>query len=155
MASEFLDRAVDAVADLLDSTLAAKLRLVETANGLNSGDLTDPIAIVRGQIPNDNRSPLVQVYEEDWGPVEQRNELWRVGISVIVTYTSSVDLVSGRLFMRRYMAAIKRVFISDPTASGQAVSIVITDGASAAGIGDRSESRLMYLQGLDVDVHDA
>ena len=154
MASEFLDRAVDAVADIFDSGLAAQLRLVETASGLASGALTDPEAIIRGQVPWDPRSPLIQIYDTAWETIDQRNNLWRVSLSCVLTHAGAPDITSGKLFARRYMAAIKRLVLSDPTAGDQVVGLYLTDGASAAGEGDNSGIRTIYAQGIDVDVYD-
>lgn len=157
MASEFLDRAVDVVADLLDATLAAKLRLVEIASSIAPDSLTDPIRITRGQTPFNNESPLIQVYDEDWEAINQRCNKWDIQVNVVVTYSAAPDLVVGRLFMRRYMAAVKRVFRADPTGiinTDGVSAIIIGPGTSAAGLGDRSETRLIYAQTLNVHVHD-
>lgn len=154
MASEFLDRAVDALADIFDSGLAAQLRLVETEAGIAANSLTDPEEIVRGQVPWDPRSPLIQIYDVSWETIDQRNNLWRVSLACVLTHVGAPDITSGKLFARRYMAAIKRLILSDPTAGDQLVGVYLTDGASSAGEGDNSGIRTIYAQGIDVDVYD-
>ena len=65
MAGErFIQKAVLKLSAYINSNLPTQLRAVETAQSLTTDSLTDPIAVVQYRAPFDNRSPLVEVFDE-------------------------------------------------------------------------------------------
>lgn len=156
MAGErYSEKAVKALYDRIVATFTTQLRAVETAVGLTSGALTDPAAYVRARVPNDNRSPIVQVYEESWrfdGP--DRNCLLAVDCTVLIDFAGSVDLEASELQMRRYITALLQVIESDRALNDSLVSgVYILDGEGSRSIGDKSATRMIWAQGFLVKVH--
>ena len=152
-------RHVNKVIAAVDAALASgtyglvfQLRAVETALGLTSGDLTDPLEIVAARAPNDNRTPLVQHYAEAWRwDTAHREKVMMVDYTILVTY-GAVDLEAGELFMSRYMTAIAQIFETDSTLGGEVTGAALTDGDASRSIGDQSTTRHAWAMGLAIQV---
>jgi hypothetical protein len=151
------DKAVAALAAAMSDVtngMVAQLRLIETALGLTASSLTDPVAIVATDVPQDNRTPLVQVYDESWvwvGP--HREKVMNVNCTVLVSYASDSDVAAADTIMRRYMVAVAQVIELDSTLGGYVVGAALTDGDSSRSIGDTSSTRHARAQGVLVQVH--
>ena len=153
MSGKYVKKAVDALYTTLSTGLQAHLTTVETAEGLGAGDLTAPIAYVKGLVSDDNRSPLIQVYATDWSALDQLNELHSVQCMVVLSYASDADLDAAELFVMRYIWAIYATIQADPNLGGEASGAFFTGGVSHAEIGDSSASRHVETLSWDVHVH--
>lgn len=152
----FVEKAVEALHSAISSGLVAKLRAVETAQGLTASSLTDPVAILRGRFPNDNRSPLVWVHANGWEYTFQRQRYMAVDCTVVVAAvggagpTGPTDL---EVFLERYTTALIRTIEADPSLGSKVSAALITDGESAASSGDSSATRMVHAIGVEVRVH--
>ena len=157
MAARYIQKAVDALHTTIDGGIAAQLRAVETSESLTSGALTDPQDVVKARLPMDNRSPLVQVFEESWAhdtDAGQRHSMITTFCNVVITTLSQdADLEAAELFMRRYVTAAIETVAADPSLGGSAMSAIVTGGDSAAVIGDQSASRFAHVLEVEVRTH--
>lgn len=157
MAARYIQKAVDSLHTTINAGLAAQLRAVETSESLSAGALTDPVDVVKARLPMDNRSPLVQIFDETWAhdlAAGQRHDIIMTVCNVVITTLSQdVDLEAAELFMRRYVTAMIETVAEDPTLGGSAMSAVITGGDSAAVVGDQSASRLAHVLEVEVRTH--
>ena len=148
-----VDQAVVKLAAYLTSNLAAKLRAVETAQSMTTNDLTDPVAVLSHRAPFDNRSPLIEVFDEGWTFEQQRLNLLAVDCTVSVRYISDANLANAEQFMRRYMTAVIDCINADTTLGDTVTTCILRDGSSAVGRGDDSTTMYVYTQGVDVHVY--
>ena len=148
-----IDQAVVKLAAYLDSNLPAKLRAVETAQSLSTNDLTDPVDVLAHRAPFDNRSPLVEVFDQGWTFEQQRMNLLSVDCTVAVTYVSDANLAGAEQFMRRYMTALIDCINGDTTLGNTVTTCILRDGSSAVGRCHNSTTRYVYTQGVDVHVY--
>ena len=151
---QYTDLAVLKLAEYVDANLPAKLRAVETAQGLTADSLTDPVEVIKHRVPFDNRSPLVEVYDDGWDFVDQNNRLLAVDCTVTVSFMGDADIGAGEAFMRRYMTALINTLTADPTLGGSVVSAILTDGSPAISRGDSAATRYVYAQGVEVHVYE-
>lgn len=151
MSARFTDRAVDAVADYLEANYETYLRSVETELGLSSGDLTDPAAYVRADLPFDNRNPRVDVFEDDWDFTDDDDGDIHavVGVSIVWSYLSDADEESGELVARRNLTAMIRCLWADRTLGSTVKAIAFRTGSSGA-VPEEERTRHVIEQGLDV-----
>ena len=149
---QHIDKAVTKLKSYLTSNIAAKLRAVESAQSLTTNSLTDPVAVLDHRAPFDNRSPLIEVFEESWRFVDQRQGLVSVDATIAVKYITDADISAAENFMRRYMSAVIEVIRGDSTLGNTVVDCLLTDGSSAVGRGDTSTTLLVSTQGVDVHV---
>lgn len=150
MGSRYTEKAVDALADRLTNNFATQCRTVETAAGISSGALTNPAAIIKARVHNDNRSPLLQVYEERFDFIQQRQDFADISCQIVLTFTGDADLAAGQLKLRRYTTALIECVASDPTLNQQVTAAIVQGGDTAARIGDDSTTR--HALALDVEV---
>lgn len=115
MALQYEEAAVDAMVKVLASTqLTASLRAVEADRGQAPRSLPDPVAVVDAFLPNDNRSPLIQVYQDDGEMVDQREGLYAANLVVALSYSGDTDMVANERLMRRYLSAIINTIRANP-----------------------------------------
>lgn len=155
MGARYVNKAVTQAAAYLAANLPGKLRAVETELGLDADSLTDPVEVVSNRVPFDNRSPLLEVFEEGWTWTDQANRMLSVDLTIALSYVSDSDLGAGEQFMRRYITALIDTIHADQTLGGTVTAAILTDGSSAVARGDSSASRFVYTQGLEVRVNDA
>lgn len=152
--TKFADRAVEALGDYINSNIAAQLRIVETDQSMTASSLTDPVEVVKARLPFDNRSPLLQVYDEGWQELAApRNHVMVVDCTIVLGYVGDANLYNAERFCRRYMTAVRQTIMADATLGGNVAAAVITGGDSAAAIGDDSTTRIIYTMSVDVHVH--
>jgi hypothetical protein len=155
MAGErYTDKAVKSIAEYLAATIPAQLDTIETEQGLTAGSMEDPVAYVTARVPRDNRSPLVEVFEVAWDFVNQRERLMAVDCSIAFSFACDADLEAGYAKLRRYETAILKVLEASPSLSSRVVAALPTDGAAGTTRGDDSSTRLVFVQGVLVHVHD-
>lgn len=148
-----IDQAVVNLAAYLDSNLPAKLRAVESAQSLTTNDLTDPVEVLAHRAPFDNRSPLIEVFDEGWTFEQQRMNLLAVDCTVSISFVSDANIAGAEQFMRRYMTAVIDCINDDTTLGNTVTTCILRDGSSAVGRGDNSTTRYVYTQGVDVHVY--
>ena len=148
-----IDQAVTKLAAYITSNLPAKLRAVESAQSLSTNDLTNPVEVLAHRAPFDNRSPLVEVFDQGWTFEQQRMNLLAVDCTVSITYVSDSDIAGAEQFMRRYMTALIDCINGDTTLGNTVTTCIMRDGSSAVGRGDNSTTRYVYTQGVDVHVY--
>lgn len=108
---QYADRAVSALVSYIESNYTTALRAIETAEGLTSGTIDNPLDYVPAHVPDDTRSPLVQVWcsggtripDDDGG---SRNAIFGYACTVAVTYASDADVETGQKRIRQYGSAI-------------------------------------------------
>ena len=149
---QHIDKAVTKLRSYINANIATKLRAVETAQSLTTNSLTDPVAVLDHRAPFDNRSPLIEVFEESWRFVDQRQGLVSVDATIAVKYITDADISAAENFMRRYMSAVIETIRADSTLGNTVVDCLLTDGSSAVGRGDTSTTLLVSTQGVDVHV---
>ena len=148
-----IDLAVVSLRDFINTNIATYLRAVETAQSMTTDDLTDPVEVISHRAPFDNRSPLVEVFDEGWSFVNARQRLIAVDCTVAVSYISDANLSGAEQFMRRYVTAVIDTIRSDSTLSSKVIAAIPTDGSSAMARGDTSTTRYLYTQGVEVHVY--
>ncbi len=101
MTDRYVDLAVNSVTSFISANLPAALRLIETEKGLAADFLTDPIEYVNAAIPDDNRSPLIEVYDTDWIMDDQSLGLMTVTVAAQINLLSQdIDFVMMQRNMR-------------------------------------------------------
>lgn len=155
----YVDRAVSALAEKLRNDLVAGLRAYETILGESPGYLPDPesgLGVLEERIDNDQRSPGIQVYDEDWEWEDQRNRLMNVECTIRVSILTPFDAQDeGGKKARRYMTVITRLIQQDPTLGQRGISAYILDGEAAAfREEDRGFIRHARGMGVKVQVHE-
>lgn len=154
MAGErYVERAVARLASYIESNLATELRAIETAQGLASGAIRDPVAYVPGRVPNDNR-PIVEVYETSWNHLDHAQQLMSVSCEVLVTHLGDADVLAGQLTLRRYATALADIIHDDPTLGGTVAVAILLDGESDMVRGDASATRHILVQGVEIHVQE-
>jgi hypothetical protein len=153
MAARFTDLAVDALADYLVTSLATYLRAVETELGLSSGDLPDPDAYVRANLPFDDRSPRVDVFETEWAFEDDgADTMCDVTCSIVWSYVS-LNPVAGELVARRTLTALVKCIDADRSL-GSVVSAVFLDDGSATAVQEDNHTRHVLDQPVVVRMHE-
>lgn len=155
--ARYEEHAVQALLGVLASAqLTDQLRAVESAAGLSSGALTDPKAVVDAALPFDNRSPLIQVYDESGQMVDQLQGVYAVTCVVLLSYTGTADIVAGERFMRRYLTAIRDTLRANALLRYPLINDLpqvigaLLRGHDRATFGDESTTR--HHRGVEVEV---
>jgi len=148
------DKALVKLADYFDSNFATSLRTVETAQGLASGALTDPVEIVRPMVADDGRAPLMEIYLNDGEPVDHKNGITVYDCTITVTYHGDADVAAGSLFMRRYMTAVVDTIADDRSLGGTVQAAIDLDQGFRVIHGKDSPTKHVIALGVEVHVHD-
>lgn len=156
MTARYTDKAVTSLADYIRTHIAARLRAIEVEEDLEENSLADPQAVVAARVPSDNRTPLIEVFDEGWEFLKKANQrLLAVDCTVSWSYASDTDLVAGAKTLRRYETALLKLLeLGDWRLGGAVVLAIPTDGASGVVRGDNSATRHVFTQGVMVHVHD-
>lgn len=153
--SAFLEYAVETLAGFLEGALPDELTAIEGATDMDPGTLKPPVAVVRAQVDNDNRAPLLAVYERRWSWLDQRNNLVSVECEVAVQIVGGVSIEAGKVLVRRYVQAICKLIQQAPRLGSTSVlEAVLIDGDADVIKGDQSSTKhvavqavVMHLQG--------
>lgn len=156
----YADHAVTALhAVLASSQLTDWLRRVEVDEGLVVGSLTDPVAVEAAELPMDNRSPLVQVFDDDGDMVAQEEGVYAVTCLVRLSWISDTNVPAAEVWGRKYLTAItdcirSNPLLRSPTAADapQVIGALIT-GHDRGVFGDESETRHHRQVPVQVRVH--
>ncbi len=152
MANEaYIDLAVEKLHAYFSNNINTALRAVELEQSLTPYSLPDP-HVIKHRAPFDNRSPLVQIYENTWRQKAASEKLWEVDCTILLSYASGPDLDAGEKLVRRYVTAMTRVLLNS-TLGDNVTMARIKDAEADASIGDKSQTRMLRAFGVDVDVY--
>ena len=159
MSQAFEELAVDGLVALFgDAThgIAAQLRLIETALGLDENVIPDPEGIASAVLPADARSPLIQVYEEASEPLEagHRHNFAEVDCTVGISYNGDSDLEASERLMRRYVQAVRMSLKASPTCLGAVGQAYWTDANRSLDLTYDSLTRHGRAVGVRVRIQD-
>lgn len=115
MGLQYEEAAIAALVNVLASSqFTDALRALEVDRGLAPRSLPDPVAVVDAFLPNDNRSPLIQVYQDDGDMLDQKEGLYASQAVVAVSYSGDTDMVANERLMRRYLSALMNTVRANP-----------------------------------------
>jgi hypothetical protein len=155
MAGErYAERAVEALSAYLEAHLPSYLRSVEEAQALALDSLADPVAYLRGEVHNDNRSPLVEVWTEGGDASDQPERLWYYDATAVLSFSGDADVIGGQLRARRYLTAIAECLHADRTLDGAVESCIESKHDLAYARNDNSETRHAIAVTVEVRVHE-
>lgn len=142
MAGEkYADKAVVALAAYVRANLPAQLRAVETAQSLTTNSLEDPVEVVERRAPADNRSVLVEVFDQGGEWADYRSRIWATDCTIAIGYTGDADAEAGDEYMRRYASAVISLLAGNETLGSTVIEAVLTDYGDASGHIDASAIR--------------
>lgn len=154
MADQWSALAVEALISQIESGYAAQLRTIETSESLATGSLEDPVAYVAAFVPDDNRSPLISVWEKGFSPDTdggQREGRYLCPVSVNYQYVGQADPEANELAVRRSVTALMRVILADETLGSTVAGCEFVDATAHVEPGERSAVKHGYQ--LDWDLH--
>lgn len=153
MAGErYTQAAKTALLNQVTANLASELRNVETAQGLGASSIPDPSRFTSSRSKADNSPRLVRVFAEGGEFIDQRNGLFAADCSVMFSYSSDADLEAAETLLEQYLDAIARVIEADETLGGNVVTSILTDTAMGVFDDDRSATKHVVMQGVEVHV---
>ena len=147
-----IEKAIDALHARVSTTMPANLRAIEAAQGLGDGVLVDPVAYLKDETPRDNVTPSVEIYDDGFDYVDQRNRVMDVRAVVVFKYSGGVNLSTNRVRVQQYVNGILACVESDPTLGGAVVGCVIQSGDNASRF-DESETFIVYAIEMTITVH--
>ena len=152
MANErYIEHAVKALAEFVEANYQAALTAIEVEQSLDADAIKPPHAYVAAEVPDDNRSPLVEIYADGWGYADQRNGILVVDCKVIVSFVSDCQIVAGERDLRRYVTAILKPIQENPTLAGEVIQCEILEGVTdATNRTDDSTTRFVAEQNIGV-----
>jgi hypothetical protein len=151
------DLAVVSLAAYIRNGIAAKLRAIETEQGLDAGSLLDPAVVIEASAPLDNRNPRYEVYIEDGQAHPESGEIRKVhvwDVTVAYSYTGDADIEAGERMARKQYTALRRLIEADYKLGGTVV--VAIPGAVEFGRsrGDDAATKHEFALGVEVHTHD-
>lgn len=149
----YVDRAIESLYAQLVAQFETELRTIETEDSLTANSIPDPEQYSKSRVPNWNASPLVQVYDAQWGDESSRSGIYNTTAAIILGYRSDADLDAGEKIMRQYITAAIRVIDRDPTLGGTVSQATALAGDSGYTEGDNSAGRMMRLVTVDIITH--
>jgi hypothetical protein len=152
----WIDRAVNATAEFLETNYPAALRALELREGLVPNSLQDPEAYVRRAAPFDARAPLVEVYDDGWEFLDQGhvNTMCAVGVWVYVSYLGDADVEAGNAMVNKYITALLDLVQARFDLDGAVASAIMRGGRSEAANGDNERTRHSKGQLLEIHVYE-
>lgn len=152
--AQYVQKAVDELAQTYDDKLRGELDLVETDEG-GSITLISPAKILKARAPARNISPLLQIYETSWDRPEAgtRNDLVHVQCRVVLTYIGTTDLEANEEFMRRYVTALIKTIENNSTLQDTVAAAIVQRGNSGVTEIDDSTTRMVSDLEVLVLVH--
>jgi hypothetical protein len=150
----YTEKAVSTLAAFVESNLPTALAAIETEQSLTSGTITRPVDYVSANVPEDGRSPLVEVYATDSRYEDQRNSIAVVECMVALSFAHDADVEGGELMRHRYVTGLLNTVRDDPTLSGGVVACVLGQMEIQASRGDDSQTRFVIEQPIEVWIQD-
>jgi len=151
MAGEkYIDKAVARLLAYYESNFQTYLTAVETAQSLATGAMTAPKDYVPALLPEDTRSPLLQVFATGAKPEDGRCGLYWVDCTVYLGYVGDANVEAGQQKMRRYMTAMVDTLRADYTLGSTVQEAV--DGEQSLDAFKPGDAQTRYAIVLDVEV---
>jgi hypothetical protein len=150
----YSDRAVTALAAYVRAQLPTHLRALETELELTAGAIADPVEVVERMAPEDNRSPLIEVYDAggSWAASDgYDHRIWAADCTVALSYTSDADISAGEAFVRRYATAVIRCLLASDNLGSTVIEAVL--GGVGAGAHGTSTAAIRHYRTFDVSIH--
>jgi len=155
MANErYAEKAIKLLGAYLTTQFPLEIAAIESEQSLGAGAIEDPVAYVLEEVPNDNRSPLVEIYDTGGDFEDQRNSLFVADCVVAISFASDCDTAAGKKRLQRYQTALTNTIRDNPTLTGGVTQCLL--GAISAGVvrGDESTTRFALEQQIEVWIHD-
>ncbi len=150
----FAELAVKSLCDFLQANYPAQLSAIEATAELEPGSIAPPLKYVPALLENDNRAPLVMIWDESFDPVSpQREALYAAGCRVALTQLGGTNLADNSVELRRRVSALIRTVRADSTLGGKVQAAVLREGSISFSFGDKSATRLAYVFPIEVRVH--
>lgn len=150
MAKRYVARAVEAVYQTLRTKYPAQLRLVEQDEGLAAESLENPIAYVKAPVPYEARTPVIEIYSNDWAWPSQRERNMSVGVMVAVHYLGDADVEAGKTMIGHYVTALLDTLLDNQELDGTVSGIELRGGQPAIERGSDNKTRHIAGQVFDV-----
>jgi hypothetical protein len=156
MANErYAEKAVVSPAAYLRANLAAQLDAIETEQALTSGVLVDPVEFLEANAPDDNRSPIVEVFVASGSPEHERERLYSFGCGVALSYSSDADIAAGERMLRRYYTGVLKTLQASSTLGGTVQHAQAGAVDFLAERGSDATTRHTFVLDVEVRVNDA
>ncbi len=142
---QYVAKAVKGMQAQLESQLPTEITALETELGLSAGAIVPPVDYVRHRAPQDNRSPLIQVF--DTGPfseIQQQDGIWLVAVMIRFSYVGDANVEANEDRVRDYVTAIMRAVLDDTTLGGEASGANFVGGEPFVLVGDESSTRYVW-----------
>ncbi len=150
----YADLAVTSLFEYVQANFTAQLRLLETAQGLSVGDMPDPVSYEDADLPDDGRSPSVEVFCEGGTPEDNRNAIFRYDCVIYLAYSSDADLPTAQKIMRRYATAFVDLVRNDRTLGGLVAQAIEGSLSLHVDRGDASQARHALSLDVEVTIHE-
>lgn len=152
---KYAQQGVDRVFSAMETNLVTQITAVEVQESLTAGDLRGSSFIfIKAHVPNDNRSPLIRVFLEDWEMIDQNNRVAVVIVNVTFVYKADSDLEAGELYVNRIVTAINQVITGNKAlAVPGIVGAIIIGGDADDDSADESSTKMARTVLLSVRVH--
>ncbi len=158
MANEhYARKAVVVLAAYIRDNIATYLRAEETELSLTASSLTDPVAVVEARVPNDNRSPLYEVFVIAGGPEDNGDERQRIhsyDLSVFWSWFGDADIAAGEAFTMNQYTALHRCLEADYSLDTTTAHAEPGRAEFEADHGDSSSTRHAFELRVKVRTHD-
>jgi len=155
MANErYAEKAVVLLGAYVESRLPTEIAAIESEQSLGAGAIEDPVAYVLADVPNDNRSPLVEIYDNGGGFDDQLNSIFVADCVVAISFASDCDISAGKKRLQRYQTALTNTIRDNPTLSGGVTQCIFGDISAGTVRGDESTTRFALEQQIEVWIHD-
>jgi hypothetical protein len=147
--------AVDATIDWLDAQLATYLTAVESARSMTAGTLAPPVDVISADLPSyGGACPLIEVFVNEFKPINIENEHWQIDATVILTRACDADVESGRNLIYDYATALVDCFAAGRTLGSRVGSAIITGVSFAAARGQDTPTLQHAAFDLEIRIFD-
>lgn len=154
MAGErYMQLALVALRDFLSSNIGTQLSTIESEQSLGSGALPAPTFLLGPPVPDDNRSPLVEVFPLEGASVEERQRLYAFAIGVAISYSGDADLELSMLHFLSYHTAVLKTVQADYSLGGD-VGTCIPGRCNFSARGDSAKTRFCVEQTFTIHIQD-
>jgi len=148
--------AVKSMVDYLDTNLATYLRAVETAQGMSSGALTDPVDVIGADLPDcGGETPIVEVWENVGKEITHADKFYAYDLTIAVTHAYDADIEAGRRFVRNYMTALLDCLAASPTLSDKVGHVIPKEQGFAVQRGSNAKHLHHAVLGVEVHIYDS
>jgi hypothetical protein len=149
---KYAERAVNATADYLKANLPAHLRSTEAAQGLKAYSIPDPVQVLKTNAPWDTRSPLLEVFCDNFAIEEQRSQYTACDLTIVLSLVGDADLEKTDAQLYRYSTAITQAVIEDPSLGDTVESALVHNASFTQFRGPQNITRKIAVISAEVKV---